>query len=255
MIEVIRSFDASFINEVLNDPDVRPDVAEQSAGRIDISKAVADTDNVLLIGEHGGTFLFKLMPGLYEVHTQVKAGGRGAWIVDFVRAGARWMFTHTDCFEIVTRVPINHHAARSLTLMAGMRREFTRHDECYWRGDKQDVEAYSWRIQDWIVKTPELEERGEAFHEFLHSEAKRLGIADQPHPNDPQHNRYVGAALEMLQGDQLAKAINFYNRWALMARHPIITLQSVKPVTVRFDIGDLIVENGAMRVVPMDKAA
>src|SRR5262249_35249516 len=162
--------------------------------------AAANTENVLLVGEHGGTFCLKLMPGVYEVHTQALPSGRGKWIYDFVKAGSEYMFTHTDAFEIVTRVPAGHIAARRLASTAGMWQEFVRRNECLWRGEKQDVELLSFRIQDWAARQhPKLEAKGREFHDFLHDEAKRIGITKQAHEDDPNHNKYVGITLAMME--------------------------------------------------------
>jgi hypothetical protein len=79
----------------------------------------------------------------------------------------------------------------------------------------------------------------------MHEEAERLGIVETPHDDDENHNRYVGATLEMVYGGQYAKAVAFYNRWALISRHPTIALVSSDPPAIRFDIGILkLVENG-----------
>lgn len=252
---VERHFDAHKINAVLNDPDVRPDIAELPDGLVDVSAGVADTNNVLLMGEHGGCFLIKLMPGVYEVHTQALLSGRGQWIAEFVRAGSDWMFTHTDAYEIITRIPQFHVAARHLARAAGMTKEFTRPKECVWRGERQDADIYSFRIQDWARAAKNFENRGEQFHDFLHHEADRLGVTETAHENDPNHNQYVGICLAMVECGHHAKAVNFYNRWALASRHPIIKLLSENPVTVRFDIGNLIFEGGEYRVERMDMAA
>jgi hypothetical protein len=256
MIKVERDTDAKRINAILNHPVVRPDVDEVPEGPLDISSIVADPRHVVLMGEYGGCVCMKLLPGVYEVHTQAVPEGRGAWIVEFVRAGADWMFTHTDAFEIVTRVPEDHLGARMLSRAAGMKLEFERPAECRWRGKPQRADIYSYRIQDWAkITTGGYVEAGERFHDFLHEEAARLGVTAQAHPDDPNHNRYVGISLAMLEGGQVYKALNFYNRWALVSRHPIIRLIKELPLTVQFDIGNLVFENGTKRVELMDAAA
>lgn len=243
-----RSFDVARINQILNDPDVRPDVADLGEGKLDIAASVENTSNVLLQGEHGATMFFRLMPGIFEVHTVATLLGRGRWIADFVNQAADWMFTKTDAFEITTRIPIEHKGAKTLALFAGMQPEFVREDGCVWRGHKMDVEIYSFRIQDWIKRSTTFEARGAAFHDFLHIEAKRLGVTADGHPDDPNHNQYVGAALEMAEHGQVVKGCNLYNRWAQMARHPTISLLSVSPLAIKMDLGILRIQNGEMRV-------
>lgn len=251
----IRHFDASSLNLVVNDPAVRPFIDERLDGPLDFSAGVANRNNVLLMGEHGGTFFIRLLPGIYEVHTFALPAGRGKWIAAFVRATAEWMFTKTEAFEITTRIPCDHVAARRLALTTGMKFEFSRPNECRWQGKLQDVDVHSFRIQDWAPTACQLDAKGRDFHEFLHEEAKRLGITTPPHGDDPNHNRYVGIALAMVDGGQALKAVSFYNRWALSCRHPTIALMSTNPITVRFDIGNLIFENGTKRVEKLDMAA
>jgi hypothetical protein len=254
-VEIQRVFDAEKINAVLNHPSVRPDIAEVMTGPIDVSAGVTDTKNVLLMGEYGGCFCVHVMPGVYEVHTQSLPEGRGRWIADFVRAASDWMFTRTDAYEIVTRIPVKHRAARMLSRYAGMKYEMTRPNECRWRGELQGCDIYSFRIQDWAINARAFYQSGAEFHDFLHAEAERLGVTEPPHDTDLNHNLYVGICLAMMEAGQVNKALNFYNRWALMVRHPIIQLVSTSPVTVRFDIGNLIFENGARRVELLDMAA
>jgi hypothetical protein len=135
--------------------------------------------------------------------------------------------------------------------MMGMRKEFTPAHECVWREERQPIEVWSYRIQDWIRKATALEDVGRAFHDFLHEEAERLHVIDAPHPDDPQHNRYVGATAEMIRHGQIQKGINFYNRWALAARHPTVELLHLDPVMIKFDIGVLVYEGGKAHVERM----
>ena len=254
MIE--RAFTATGFNEILNDPFVRPDVADMAEGVIDVTPIIANHNNVLLMGEHGGQLLVRLMPGVYEVHTATTKKGRRNLIQDFATESSRYMFTRTDCYEVVTRVPDDHRGAQHLVERMGMRWEFVRPDGCVWRGKRQRVQVCSYRIQDWIGTASALEDIGEGFHDFLHSEAKHLGITAPPHEDDPNHNRYVGAVCEMIRNGQVWKGVNFYNRWALVSRHPTIQLMQEKdPTIIKFDIGLLVFENGEVHVERTDMAA
>lgn len=235
MIEIVRDRTADRINAVLNDPDVRPWVANGDE-LLDLTDRVSDARNILLMGEHGGCMFYPLLAGTYEVHTQVTRAGRGDWTRELTDVCARWMFLRTDCYEIVTRVPHGHVAARAAAAAAGMTHEFTRPQECRFRNHVVDVHIYSYRIQDWVARADCMVEVGRQFHEVLHDGAARLGI-EGAHPDDANHNRYVGAAIEMAWFGQVNKAVNFYNRWALVSRHELITLLSLKPVMIRIDHG------------------
>ena len=237
MIE--RQFTAEAFNAILNDPSVRPDVADLKEGTLDIEELVSNRDNVLLVGEHGGNAFLKTMPGIYEVHTACTETGRGEWIRQFVRQAAQFIFTQTDCYEVITRIPRKHVGARKLAQSVGMTFEFAVDGGCVWRGERQAVDIYSYRIQDWIKQANELEPIGAIFHEKLHREAKRLGITDSGHPDWPDHDRYVGATWEMAKAGQVAKGVSFYSRWAIAARHSPIRLISLNPPEIEMDIGIL----------------
>jgi len=246
MIQIERHFSAERINEVINDPSVRPWVANGSEV-LNIEKHVANRNHVLLMGEHGGCMFFRFLPGVYEVHTNVERAGRGEWTDALTAACARWMFTRTDCYEVLTRVPEGHLAARAAAIARGMRYEFTRPKECLFRDRPVDVDIYSIRLQDWIHQdsiNAELMELGRQFHEVLHDRVAALGIQDEPHAEDHNHNLYVGIAYEMFRHGQLGKAIYFYNRWALASRHEPIFLVNKDPVTIKIDHGLFVTLRG-----------
>ena len=152
MIERHRTAEA--LNEIVNDPHVRPWVAPGTEP-LDLTFQVANENNVCLVGEHGCCVFLKAMPGVYEVHTQVKREGRGEWTNALTRACAHWMYLRTDAYEIMTRVPQGHIGAKAAAQNAGMRYDFTREKECLFRGQMIDVHIYSFRIQDWLVVRPE----------------------------------------------------------------------------------------------------
>lgn len=240
---ISRALDASHINAILNHPEVRPWIANGGTETIDLTATIEDRRNVVLMGEHGGVAFLWMQPGIYECHTQVLPHARGEWTRQLTEACARYIFTKTDAYEVVTRVPAGHVAAKAAAEAQGMKLEFTRENGCVFRNKVRDVHLYSSRLQDWIPRASGLVERGKWLHERMEAEALRLGIDEPTHEDDENHNRYVGAAIEMALGGQLAKAVSFYNRWASMARHiqggtlSHISLISVDPPVVRFDIG------------------
>jgi len=247
-VNLERQFSAEAINKIINNPLVRPDVADLQDGLLDLTSAIADKNNVLLMGKHGGNMFYRMMPGIYEVHTVADKAGRGQWIHDFVRQAAQYMFTKTDCYEITTRIPRKHYGARQLAESVGMTYEFSIEDGCVWRGEKQTIDIYSYRIQDWIKQAYELESVGELFHEKLHREAHGLGITDAGHPPWPVHDRYVGAVWEMAKAGQIAKGCAFYNRWAQAARHSTIRLVSIDPPQIAMDLGILTLKGDDIEV-------
>lgn len=249
MIQIERHTTAAAINAVLNDPTVRPWVADAAEGTLDISRLASNPANYVLMGEHGGCVFARLLTGIYEVHTQVRASGRGPWADELARAVAHWMFTRTDAYEVVTRVPRGHVAALALVRGIGFRYEFTREGECRFQGKTVPVDCFSMRLQDWLPQAEGLVERGRWLHERMHAEAQRLGIIVPPHEDDENHNRYAGAAIEMALHGQAGKAVTVYNRWALMSRHAPVSYIESDPPTIKFDIGLLRVIDGDIEVL------
>lgn len=247
---ITREYSAERINYVLNHPDVRPWVADESEGILDISRQVENKRNVLLMGEYGGCFFAKLTTTMYEVHTQVLPEGRGAWLKDFLRAVRHYIFTRTDAVEVVTRVPLGHLGAKHAAKYVGMKHEFTRPDGCKFKGEILPVEIYSERIQDWASEAPYLVEKGQWLHDRMHEAGEIAGITEVPHDDDENHNRYVGATLEMVYGGQCEKAVAFYNRWALMSRHATIELLSASPPVIKFDVGIMRLTETGVEIVP-----
>jgi hypothetical protein len=242
MIE--RTTDAAFLNRVLNDPAVRPWVADVAEGKLDLSPRVADDNNVCLIGEHGAFLCFKFMEGMYEVHTQILPSGRGEWARKFAEAGAHHMFMATDCIEILTRVPEGHVAAAALTRAMGFRLQFNTPPECLFRGKRVPCAIHALSLQDWSMRVSP--ENGERFHEWLNQKV----AVGEPHAPDPDHNRIVAVTLDMMRGGQIGKAVAWYNRWAIVARHTPIRLLSFAPPQIRFDAGILTLEGGQIRFEP-----
>lgn len=113
-----RSYDAEFLNSVLN----HPEVSRWMIGfepPYDLSSVLANPANVFLANAHGG-FLFVADEERfkYEVHTQFLPEGRGSSLA-LARDAALYMFAHTACLAIETYVPHDNEAARRLTLAMG----------------------------------------------------------------------------------------------------------------------------------------
>lgn len=247
-VGIRREFDAKHLNAVLNHESVRPDVADMSLGSLDVSGQVGDQNNILLMGEFGGCLLFFVSPGIFEVHTQILPEGRGAWAKAFIGQMLEWMFTRSNCWEIVTRVPREHIGAKALTIGAGFRKEFSRPDQCKFRGKIMPVDIYRLSIHDWVEASDWALVQGEVFHAQLAAEAERLKVKVPAHDDDPQHNRIAGAAVEMARHGQVIKAVLAYNRWAFLARHAPIGLISEDPPMLKMDIGLLHIKPGGIKV-------
>jgi len=238
-----RATDAEFLNRVLNHPEIRPWIADPSQGTLDMSAAVANPANVCLTGTHGVLFFFKYFDGYYEVHSQVLPEGRGEWAKEFAEQCVRFMFSATDCVEILTRVPQGHVAAAALTRAMGFRPQFVTPPECRFLGAMVRCSIHALSLADWVLRAPGLAERGAEFHNWMNAR-----IPGKAHGRDDDHNRMVGAALDMAMSGQVAKGVLWYNRYAFAARHKPVALINLDPVQIRFDAGVLTIENGEMRL-------
>lgn len=227
-----RHFTADSINIVVNHPSVYEWGRGAATGRLDLTPVVQNENNHLLMGEYGGVLFLKHQPGVYEAHTQVLPAGRGKWALDMVNEALAWMFTRTDCVDIMTRVPKGNLAARALARAIGGSAEYRM--ERGWVLDDRVVYAdvFSLQIQKWMATAPGLEQQGEWFHTQLEKEYARFGKSGPDHLHDPVHDRYVGAASLMIQNGQPQKGVLFYSRWAGMAGYAPVTIACLDPLIV-----------------------
>lgn len=227
-----RHNDAVFLNRVLNDVSVKPWVSGPIEGDLDMSMLVADPNNVLLMGEHGGVLFHQIMQGCYEIHTQVLPEGRGAWCLEMIQRAFHWMFTKTDAVEILTRCPRGNLPAIALTKRSGLSFEFTRPLSWIFKGKPVDVDVYSISVQKWITIDGAISLRGRWAENKIKKELRKQSIEFAP--QDVNRDRYVGAAFEMLLAGQVSKGIALYNRWASMANVGQATVLSDSPLSVDF---------------------
>jgi hypothetical protein len=113
-----RTFDAGKINALVNHPAIRPAIGGDGASVLDLTEAVADRDNVFLLGEHGGFSLIWTAPDCYEIHTFITPEGRGRAAYQLARAGRDWMADY-GAKHLWTRIPKDMTAVQRFTLAAG----------------------------------------------------------------------------------------------------------------------------------------
>lgn len=239
--EIEQQSHARRLNELANHPSIDPWVRGYMVGRIDLTAAAADPANVLLVGKHGAIIFVQLHPGLYEPHSFCLPEGRGSWMKAFAAACEHVVFCSTNCVEMLTRCPKGNLGARSLVRSLGWTYEFR--SERGWVMEKDPVPAsiFGLRIQDWAKKAPGLEERGHWFHERLEAEFESAGRKEPNHPDDHEHDRYVGLAYEMILGGQPEKALVFYRRWAMLAGYRPFEIVTREPLVVDIGTAQLLV--------------
>lgn len=253
LVEVIRCFDAAGVNPILNDPAVFPTITVPGLEAFDVTEQIANPANYFLLIAGGCVIFTPDGPnsGLYEVHTNFLPDHRGAYAVAASLACYRWMFTHTDCMMLQTRVPAFNRAAERFCRMVGASLWFER--QAVWPTETGlvDMKFYTLSYMEWANKhSAPLIESGRRFHDRLMQERERLGSPDpHGHSDEDCHDLHVGACAEMIYGGQPDKAVQVYNRWARFAGYGQIALLMRDPVAL--DIGDavLVVGDNTFKVV------
>lgn len=216
-IQVItRTHDPAYLTEVANHPEVRPYVGP-GVEPLDLTGLISNPANVALEAEGGGWVLINLMPGVYELHTLFKVEGRGAGYFAAASEALRWMFTHTDCLEILTRCPDDNPAARMAAVKVGFRERFRR--DGVWQsglGEACGVSYQAFTLDGWFQRDDAIEAEGR------HVMGEIGGL-----PEDPIYARLLGAAVLMARHGQTGKAVGMFNRTAAFAGYdPIVALRA-----------------------------
>jgi hypothetical protein len=255
-----RDFSAERLNRVLADPDVRKWVSEHPTppDALDATMLLADPRNVALMCDSGGALFVALDdPGTsHELHTQFLPAARGRPTVAFMHEALAYMFTHTNCLEVVTKVPSHNHAARALAHHFRFDLDAVRAEA--WAledGTRADVEYYGYRWSDWIRHSPLLAAMGQAFHDRLDSECERLGAPFARHAPESWHDRVVGATLATSYAGLVDKACILYNRWARFAGYAPVGVVSRVPPVVEFPGMRLVLDpaRATFEVVPLPR--
>ena len=229
-----RTMDAALLNEVANDPDVRPWLGG-APGPLDLTPIIENPANVALVAEHGGWLFQPVMPGCYEVHTLFRKAGRGRRFMAAAAQGFRYMFTETDALEILTKCPDDNLGARQASSALGFRERFRR--ESAWAPDV-GISFRVFSVDDWFTRDAQCLEEGRTFHRMIEYAKGAARSALPIHLDDETHDRAVGAAILMAKAGQLSKGVGFYSRWAIFAGYA--TIEVVGPNAI--DVRDAIVE-------------
>lgn len=232
---ITRTLDATFLNQVANDPAVRPWLGG-SGDALDLTPLVANPANVSVVSERGGFIAEQHEPTIYEVHSLFLPDGDA---INAMREGARYMFAATDCLELVTKVPATNKAAAGLARLAGFEQRFTRAKAWPIPDGFCDVAYLGLSLDRWMMRAPDTLEVGRWFHDRL--EAVKTAQASERviHEDDEAHDRAAGTAVLMVRAGNPFKAVATYNRWARLAGYQTIELVSLNPVLL--DVRDAVI--------------
>lgn len=243
-----RTMDAAFLNSVANHPDVHPHLAWQ--GEIDLSGLVQNPNNFAFQFDGGGFVAIKLEHGVYECHSMFVPDGRGQAVTEAMSESLRYMFTRTDCLEIVTKCPDANRAAFGAARSMGFVKSFRL--EQGWPlpdGTLGGMDCMRLTLAKWTEKDDTVEVAGNWFHERLEELTAEIGKTIPKHFEEPAHNRAVGAAVLMFQAGNTVKAQASYNLWARFAGYPVIRVLSLNPVVIDMDQVVVGIADGDMEVL------
>lgn len=223
--------DIGRIEAICNLPEIRMWTACDGATPTTGAKWVT-APSFSVIGEEGCFLAKQLDPGRYAIHTNLLPEHRGLAGLKACREALAVAFLQTDALQLVTYVPATIPQAGVMARMAGFRHVFDRPKLWPVDGVKADMGFYVLTIDDWIARG-NCNAAGQAFHARLHGE-----LGAPAHPEDPIHNNYVGAAVDMIRAGQVHKALEVFNQFARFAGYQPVKLVSTAPL--RIDIRDCV---------------
>jgi len=232
-----RTLDPDRLNEIANDPAVRPWLG--GTGALDLGPVIRNPANVALECETGGYVLENHGAGQYEAHTLFLPEGR-PFAYDLAREGFRYLFSATDCLRVVTKVPAGNIAAASHAKRCGFEPIFSR--SAMWPGPDgpEDVSFQALTFDAWKGRDTQVAVEGRWFHDALEAAKIAAGSAREIHEDDEAHDRAVGAAVLMFKAGNPVKAATLYNQWAALAGYAPLTVLSLTPLVI--DVVDAVVE-------------
>jgi hypothetical protein len=242
---LIRTLDGTGLSAVANREDTRPYLGGK--GDIDLIPMISNPENFALVDEIGGYVFYRLYENTYEGHTiyPPEASYKMKW--RGVMDAFDYMFTRTDCEEIVTKCPDNNPGAGAMAEKLGFHKMWRR--EKAW-DDEFGVSYRNLPLDRWADLCSTAGEWGRQFHSMI-DEAKQARKSVLPeHPEDTTHDHIVGASIMMARRGQVVKGVNFYNRWAMFAGYGPVKMLSEAPVVIDAGEGVIVgIEHDHMEVL------
>lgn len=202
----------------------------------DLSVVVSNPANFCFLtpNSDGGYIVARLDDGLYVAHTLALPSARGRPMLKLFREGFEYMFTATDCVEVVTTCPDGNDAGARWAEVAGFTETDRRDDFFPMMGKLVGASYRSLLYRDWVLKHPPNRQRGRDFHTQLHAANPALAL----HAEDPVHDAWVGATIKGCQAGNVEKSVRLFNRWAVQHGYFPSAILSEKPPLI--DTGDAI---------------
>lgn len=218
---VKRSRNVAHFDRVANHDSVRPCLGGD--GELKLAGVIENVNNYAFETANGGYILLDCGAGRYDVHSFFLPEGRGIEAMGAMREVSAYMFTHTDCTEGRTTVPDANPGAMALAKRGGFEHRFDL-ERMMWRPAESITTKAAFlalTLEKWALTSPAALDAGRWFHQQLDA-----AIDADLHPEEPVHDRMVGAAVLMTRNGQPEKAAAFYNAWALTAGYAPISIAS-----------------------------
>lgn len=138
---MIRTRDATFLNQVANHPSVRPWLGTDGVSYVDLGILLALDGAFALINDVGGFVFIPKGEGEYEFHTQFLPEGRGRRVFEASREAQRIVFGEDGAKAVHTYVPHPNRAARGLAIMSGFTQTGADDQNTYWTLTREAWEA------------------------------------------------------------------------------------------------------------------
>ena len=235
---MIRTLNSNIINEIANHEDVRFWLAYNDEV-IDLGHLVSNINNYCFLTDEqdGGYILVNHGKGHYVAHTLAKPSARGKPMYQLMQDGFRFLFTNTDCIEISTLVPDGNKKALHWANIAGFKPTFRREEFFPQNNQMIGGQFFTMTYQDWVLNCEHLSQIGEDFHEKIETAFGHFN-----HPYDAVHDKFVGATILGCRAGNITKAIEQYNKWALLAGYLPVQILNNTPPTIY--MGTAIIQIG-----------
>ncbi len=177
-----------------------------------LNSAISNSENFALMIADARILFVRCQPSCYELVCVACDPARCDFLL---HAALQYMFTFTDCGRVLT-------PDSGIRIGEGL------------------LPQPSLDIETWARSNHNLELTGEWFHAKLKASKIANGSDPATHSHDADHERAVGAAVQIALAGNGRKAVDFYNQWASGAGYAHISIISDQPLTI--DVVDAVIE-------------
>lgn len=143
MIEIVRTFDADYVQSVMTHPKIYPHISDDGSQAVQEfnAHALVENENILFLkaqyhipvgsifnaaGDTEPMGVFVVHPHnhiTYEIHTCVLPSWWGPYALVAGRKVIQYVFQHTPCQKLITHVPEDNRAALAYAKRCGLVQE------------------------------------------------------------------------------------------------------------------------------------